>query len=101
MLAEVHFLGGPPSSPVTFANYGVPPKTSTIKTYIPWKFRQQWWPYADGYVAGNTYTDAHALIKLEGKTPISTFSSTYATNPAKRPLYLEDMPPQGIVILFY
>ena len=101
-LTEVHFLGAPPSSQTgTWADYNYNQNTATVKTYIPWKFRQQWWPYAAEYNTGTTYSDSNAPIRLEGKTPMSTFSSTYATTPAKRPLYLEDMPPQGIVILFY
>ena len=88
MLAEVRFLGGPPSSPATFANYGVPPKTATITTYIPYKYRQQWWPYAAGYDPELSGAAKEMLIQLKG----TTFSSTYATTPSKRPLLLADKP---------
>ena len=99
-LKQVRFLGAPPSSQTgTWADYGQSTSTE-VKTYIPWKFRQQWWPYADGYDSSTTYTDANAPIRLEGKTPMSTFSGTYATTPAKRPLYLADSQ-AGMVVLFY
>ena len=95
MLAEVRFLGGPPSSPATFANYGIPPKTGTITTYVPYKYRQQWWPYADGYDPDLPAAAKEELIKLKG----TTFSSTYATTPSKRLLLLESMPPGLSVVI--
>lgn len=95
MLAEVRFLGGPPSSPATFANYGIPPKTGTITTYIPYKYRQQWWQYAAGYDPDLPAAAKEELIKLKG----TTFSSTYATTPSKRLLLLESMPPGLVVII--
>ena len=59
-----------------------------ITTYIPYKYRQQWWPYADGYDPEMSDAQKEELIKLEG----TTFSSTYATTPSKRPLLLADKP---------
>ena len=100
LLTEVRFLGAPPSSATgTWADYGQSTSTA-VKTYIPWKFRQQWWPYAAEYVEGTTYTDSNAPIRLEGKTPTSTFSSAYVTTPAKRPLYLADSAPTLLVIFY-
>ncbi len=92
---EVHFLGAPPTTTGTkFANYGK--STSTmITTYIPYKYRQQWWPYADGYDPEMSDAEKEQLIKREG----TTFSSTYATTPSKRPLLLADMPPGLVVII--
>ena len=70
-LKEVHFLGAPPTSQSgTWADYGQ--GTSIVTTYIPSKFLAQWKPYA-----------ANGEIKKIN----TTFSSTYATNPSKRPLY--------------
>ena len=91
---EVHFLGAPPANQTgTFADYGQSTSTK-ITTYIPYKYRQQWWQYADGYDPEMTDTEKEQLIKREG----TTFSSTYATTPSKRPLLLADMPP-GLVII--
>lgn len=70
-LKEVNFLGAPPTSQSgTWADYGQ--GTSIVTTYIPSKFLAQWKPYA-----------ANGEIKKIN----TTFSSTYATNPSKRPLY--------------
>lgn len=70
-LKEVHFLGAPPTSQSgTWADYGQ--GTSIVTTYILSKFLAQWKPYA-----------ANGEIKKIN----TTFSSTYATNPSKRPLY--------------
>lgn len=94
-LAEVHFLGAPPSSQTgIWADYGQSTST-TVTTYIPYKYRQQWWPYADGYDPEMSDAQKESLIQLTG----TTFSSTYATTPAKRPLLLADMP-DGLVIIF-
>ena len=92
---EVHFLGAPPTTTGTkFANYGK--STSTmITTYVPYKYRQQWWPYADGYDPDMPAAAKEELIKLKG----TTFSSTYATTPSKRPLLLESMPPGLVVVI--
>ena len=92
---EVHFLGAPPTTTGTkFANYGK--STSTmITTYVPYKYRQQWWPYADGYDPDMPAAAKEELIKLKG----TTFSSTYATTPSKRPLLLESMPPGLSVVI--
>ncbi len=92
---EVHFLGAPPTSTGTkFANYGK--STSTmITTYIPYKYRQQWWPYADGYDPEMSDAQKESLIQLTG----TTFSATYATTPAKRLLLLADKP-DGFTIIF-
>ena len=93
-LAEVHFLGAPPSSQTgIWADYGQSTST-TVTTYIPYKYRQQWWPYADGYDPEMSDAQKESLIQLTG----TTFSSTYATTPAKRPLLLADMP-DGLVII--
>ncbi len=92
---EVHFLGAPPTSTGTkFANYGKSTST-TITTYIPYKYRQQWWPYADGYDPAMSTAEKESLIQLRG----TTFSSTYATTPAKRLLLLADKP-DGFTIIF-
>lgn len=92
---EVHFLGAPPTTTGTrFANYGK--STSTmITTYIPYKYRQQWWQYAAGYDPDMPAAAKEELIKLKG----TTFSSTYATTPSKRLLLLESMPPGLVVII--
>lgn len=70
-LREVHFLGAPPSAQTgTWADYNQ--GSATVTTYVPSKFLAQWKPYA-----------ANGEIHKVG----STFSSTYATDPSKRPLY--------------
>ena len=92
----VRFLGAPPTTTGTkFANYGKSTST-TITTYIPYKYRQQWWQYAAGYDPEMSDAEKEQLIKREG----TTFLSTYATTPAKRPLLLADMPP-GLVIIVH
>ena len=94
-LTNVCFLGAPPSSQSgTWADYNQA-ATTTVTTYIPYKYRQQWWPYADGYDPEMSDAQKESLIQLTG----TTFSSTYATTPAKRPLLLADMP-DGLVIIF-
>ncbi len=91
---KVHFLGAPPAGQTgTFADYGQSASTK-ITTYVPYKYRQQWWPYADGYDPEMSDAEKEQLIKREG----TTFSSTYATTPSKRPLLLADMPP-GLIIM--
>lgn len=90
-LNEIHFLGAPPN---TFdINFYLP--NQKISVYIPYKYRQQWWPYADGYDPEMSDAEKEQLIKREG----TTFSSTYATTPAKRPLLLADMPPGLIIVI--
>ena len=70
-LKEVHFLGEPPSTQTgKWADYNQ--GSSEVKTYVPSKFLAQWKPYA-----------ANGEIHKVG----TTFSSTYASSPAKRPLY--------------
>ena len=92
---KVHFLGAPPTTLGTkFADYGKSTSTQ-IATYIPYKYRQQWWPYADGYDPDLPAAAKEELIKLKG----TTFSSTYATTPSKRPLLLESMPPGLVVVI--
>ena len=92
-LTEVHFLGGPPTSQSgTFADYNQ--GTATVTTYIPWKYRQQWWPYADGYDSEMSHAQKEKLIKRRE----TTFSSTYVTTPIKRPLLLADSPPTLLVL---
>ncbi len=94
-LTNVCFLGAPPSSQSgTWADYNQA-ATTTVTTYIPYKYRQQWWSYADGYDPEMSDAQKESLIQLTG----TTFSSTYATTTAKRPLLLADMP-DGIVIIF-
>lgn len=77
-LATVHFLGAPPSAQTgTWADYGQ--GSSKVTTYIYRKSNKtgEWNAYAEG---GNI--DMHN----------STFSSTYATEPSKRPLlYIDKM----------
>lgn len=94
-LTEVHFLGTPPASQTgTWADYGQSTST-TVTTYIPYKSRQQWWPYADGYDPEMSDAQKESLIQLTG----TTFSATYATIPAKRLLLLADKP-DGFTIIF-
>ena len=94
LLTEVRFLGGPPPSQTSmWADYNQ--GTATVKTYIPYKYRQQWWQYAAGYDPDLPAAAKEELIKLKG----TTFSSTYATTPSKRPLLLESMPPGLVVII--
>ena len=70
-LSEVHFLGEPPSAQTgTWADYNQ--GSATVTTYVPSKFLAQWKPYS-----------ANGEIHKVG----TTFSSTYASSPAKRPLY--------------
>ena len=86
-LTEVRFLGAPPTSQTgTFADYNQ--GTAKVTTYIPYKYRQQWWQYADGYDPEMSDAEKESLIQLKG----TTFSSTYATTPSKRPLLLADKP---------
>ena len=93
-LTEVHFLGTPPASQTgTWADYGQSTST-TVTTYIPYKYRQQWWPYADGYDPEMSDAQKESLIQLTG----TTFSATYATIPAKRLLLLADKP-DGFTII--
>lgn len=93
---KVHFLGAPPTTLGTkFADYGKSTSTQ-IATYIPYKYRQQWWQYAAGYDPEMSDAEKEQLIKREG----TTFSSTYATTTSKRPLLLADMPP-GLVIIVH
>ena len=73
-LTEVHFLGTPPTSQSgKWADYGQG-TDKTVTTYVPSKFLVQWKPYAAGG---------------EIRKKSSTFSSAYATEPAKRPLLYE------------
>ncbi len=93
-LTEVRFLGGPPPSQTSmWADYNQ--GTAKVTTYVPYKYRQQWWPYADGYDPDLPAAAKEELIKLKG----TTFSSTYATTPSKRLLLLESMPPGLSVVI--
>ena len=88
-LTEVRFLGAPPTSQTgTFADYNQG-TTATVKTYIPHAYRQQWWQYADGYDPAMTDAQKERLIQYD---PLggTTFSSTYASTPAKRPLLIAE-----------
>ena len=94
-LTEVRFLGGPPTSETgLFADYNQ--GTATVTTYIPWKFRRQWWPYADGYDSGISYKESTAPIQLRR----TTFSSTYTTYPEKRPLLLAEAAPATMIVIY-
>ena len=86
-LTEVRFLGAPPTSQSgTFADYNQ--GTAMVTTYIPYKYRQQWWQYAAGYDPEKSDAENELCIQLTG----TTFSGTYATTPSNRPLLLADKP---------
>jgi surface protein len=86
-LTNVCFLGAPPSSQIgTWADYSQ--GTAWVPTSVPYEFRQQWWSYAEGYSPDLSDAQKEELIKETG----TTFSSTYATTPSKRPLLLTGVP---------
>lgn len=84
LLGEVHFLGAPPTT--WSADYNR--SSQTVTTFVPYESRQQWWPYANGYDPDLTDAQKEELIKETG----TTFSSTYATSPDRRPLLLAGAP---------
>ena len=83
-LREVHFLGAPPSDQTgTFADYGQA-TTVDVTTYVRRKYGNLWLPYS-----------ANGEINMVN----TTFSSAYATNPAKRKLLFVDKLP-GFYVQF-
>jgi len=89
-ITEIRFLGEPPTSwptradlaaqppeSYTFADYGEARSSDVITTYVRWKYKAAWYPYA-----------ANGDINLR----TSTFSAQCATNPLKRKLLFDEMP---------